>query len=257
MTERPVVDVEISNAVAVITMASAPANALSVELVEGLDRAVDTAVAGEARTIVFVSAVDRFFAAGADLKLLVSVDKDGFAHYVTRLRALIERIAALPLVTIAAIEGMALGGGLELALACTIRTASPAAELGLPEVKLGLLGGAGGTQRLTRLVGRGPSLDIQLSGRSASGAEAATLGLVDHLFDEGTVAAEAIALAGRLASGPRHALAAIVRCVDAAMDLPLVEGLRVEANEVERLFTTPDAVEGIAAFVEKRQATFE
>lgn len=257
MTGPTVANIQIDELVAVITMTNGPANALSDDLVVALDEAVDAAIAAEARVIVFVSEVDNFFAAGADLKLLATVDSEGFDLYLTRLRALIERIAALPQITIAAIDGMALGGGLELALACTMRLASPGAKLGVPEVKLGLLPGAGGTQRLPHLIGRRAALDLLLTGRSITGEHAATLGLVDNVFDEGKVADAAIGLAKELAGGPQLALAAIVRCVDAAQDLPLSDGMTVERDEIRRLFSTDDAAEGIAAFIERRQAIFE
>lgn len=169
---------------------------------------------------------------------------------------MLERIAALPQLSIAAIDGFALGGGLELSMACTIRVATPRSKLGVPEIKLGLLPGAAGTQRLPRLVGRGAALDLLLTGRSADGGEAARLGLVDHLVADGEADAAAAELARHLGSGPFEALAAIVRCVDAAHDLPFAEGMAVEQDEIVRLFGTADAREGVRAFLEKRPAEF-
>ncbi|RLE18391.1 MAG: enoyl-CoA hydratase, partial [Actinobacteria bacterium] len=141
-------------------MSSPPANALSYELVAQLDTALTAALADGAVVIVLASDVPRFFAAGADLKLLAEASPDDFGDYLATLRAFIERIGSLGQPTVASISGMALGGGLELALACTFRIAAVDALLGVPEIKLGLLPGAGGTQRLPRLVGRAAALDL-------------------------------------------------------------------------------------------------
>lgn len=206
--------------------------------------------------IVVRSEVDGYFVAGADLKLLAGTDTEGFVRYLERLRGVLERLAALPQLSIAAVDGFAFGGGLELAMACTLRVATPRAKLGVPEIKLGLLPGAGGTQRLPRLIGRGPALDLLLTGRSIGGEDGARLGLVDRLAADGEANAVAADLAARFADGPAEALAATVRCADAARDLPLREGLAVERDEIVRLFTTPDAREGIRAFIEKRAPEF-
>lgn len=250
------VTVAVDDRVATITLASPPANALGTAVKEGLTAALDAAEAAAARVVVVRSDVSGFFAAGADLKLLAGADAAGFADYLDGLRGVLERIAGLPQLSVAAIDGFALGGGLELAMACTIRVATPRSKLGVPEIKLGLLPGAAGTQRLPRLVGRGAALDLLLSGRSADGEEAARLGLVDRLVADGEADAAAAELAARLASGPFEALAATVRCVDAARDLPFAEGLAVEREEILRLFGTADAREGVRAFVEKRPAAF-
>lgn len=250
------VTVAVDDRVATITLASPPANALGTAVKDGLTAALEAADAAGARVIVVRSEVPGFFAAGADLKLLAGADAATFADYLDGLRGVLERIAGLPQLSIAAIDGFALGGGLELAMACTMRIATPRSKLGVPEIKLGLLPGAAGTQRLPRLVGRGPALDLLLTGRSADGEEAARLGLVDRLVADGEADAAAAELAGRLAAGPFEALAATVRCVDAARDLPFAEGLAVERHEILRLFDTADAREGVRAFVEKRPAEF-
>lgn len=255
---QPVIGFRCQSGVATITLTNRPANALSNDVIAALDAALDDVAAdATVRAIVFDSAVDGFFAAGADLKLLATVDGDGFTNYLTRLRAVIERIGSHPCVSIAAIEGQALGGGLELALACTFRVASSMAKLGVPEVRLGLLPGAGGTQRLPQLIGRGPALELLLSGRSASGDEAAALGLVDMVVEPGGAGSAATTLAESFAAGPRHALAEIKACVEAARDLSLTEGLAFEQAAVQRLFDSRDGREGIAAFIDKRPADFQ
>lgn len=255
MTKAAPATVEIDGRIAVVALDDPPANALSLAMVGALTAVLDAVERSDARVLIFRSAVPGFFVAGADLKLLGQADQTVVADYLGRLRAALERVPRLPVMSIAAIDGHALGGGLELAAACTLRIAGPGAKLGVPEVKLGLLPGAGGTQRLPRLVGRGAALDLLLTGRSADAQEALRIGLIDRFGPDGAEA-EAHRLAEALARLPASALAAIVRCVDAARDLPLEQGLRVEADEIAALFGGADAREGLSAFLEKRAPDF-
>ena len=238
-----------------ITMASPPANALSVPLLDGLHAALDAAQAGGVKVIVLSSAVDGFFAAGADIKHLAAIGAASFTAYGDQMRAVNDRLAAAPFLSVAAVDGLALGGGLELAMAATMQVSGPRARYGLPEVKLGLIPGAGGTQRLPRLVGRGRALDIMLTARQVPAAEALAIGLVDRLTG-GDVAEAALALAGELAAVSLPAQRAAVAAVDAALDLPLDAGLGFEAARVQALFEHGEAAEGIAAFTEKRPPRF-
>ena len=202
------------------------------------------------------SAVDRFFAAGADIKHMAAIDAASFAAYGDRMRAVNDRLAAAPFLSVAAVDGLALGGGLELAMAATMRVSGPRARFGLPEVKLGLIPGAGGTQRLPRLVGRGRALDIMLTGRQVpAAAEALAIGLADRLTDADAIEA-ALALAAELAGASLPAQRAVVAAVDAASDLPLGPGLDFKAGRVQALFEHGEAAEGIAAFTEKRPPRF-
>ncbi len=171
------------------------------------------------------------------------------------MRAVNDRIAAAGFLSIAAVDGLALGGGLELALACTLRVAGPRARLGLPEVKLGLIPGAGGIQRLPRLVGRGRALDIMLTARQVDTAEALAIGLVDRLTD-GDAADAALDLACELAAASLRAQLAVLRSVDAAFDLPIEQGFVVEAAHEQDLFEHGEAAVGIAAFLERRAPKF-
>ncbi len=239
-----------------IVMASPPANALSVPLLDGLHAAIDAArAAGDVKAVVVSSALDGFFAAGADIKHLAVIDGASFAAYGAAMRAVNDAIAAAPWISVAAVDGLALGGGLELALACTLRVSGPRARYGLPEVRLGLIPGAGGTQRLPRLVGRGRALDIMLTARQVPADEALAIGLVDRLTDSDATGA-ALALAGELSRASLPAQRAVVRAVDAAFDLPLEAGLEFEADQEQSLFTDGEAAEGISAFVAKRPARF-
>jgi enoyl-CoA hydratase len=234
-----------------------PANALGPQIVKGLHAAMDSAEVADAKVLVVRSSVPGFFAAGADIKHMSAIDAASFREYGDGLRGVLDRLAALPLVSVAAIDGLALGGGLELAMACTMRVASTEARLGLPEVKLGLIPGAGGTQRLPRLVGRGRALDIMLTGRQLEADEAYWIGLIDRLGDPGeTAAAAAWHLAHQLATASTPAQLAVVRTVGAAYDLPLDDGLRYEVQQVQELFERGEAMEGLRAFIDKRAPEF-
>ena len=234
-----------------------PANALGLPIIEGLTAALDHADATPAvKAIVVASRVPGFFAAGADIKHMATADQRTFEAYGRALRAPLDRLAAPQRVAIAAVDGLALGGGLELAMACTLRVGSGRAAFGLPEVKLGLIPGAGGTQRLPRLVGRGRALDVMLTARQVPAPEAHAMGLIDRLVPDGEAEAEARAIAGRLAALSQPALRSVMRTVDAAFDLPLGEGAVLETQEENALFARGEAREGIAAFPEKRPPRF-
>jgi enoyl-CoA hydratase/carnithine racemase len=232
-----------------LAMGCAPANALGLPLVEALEAALDAFETSGARTLVVSSAIPGFFAAGADLKYISTLGPSEFEHYRDALRSPLERIASCGRPSIAAIDGFALGGGLELAMACTLRIATPASRLGLPEVKLGLIPGAGGTQRLPRLVGAGRALDLILSGREIDGRLALDFGLVNAVAEHDVVA-RALGYAARLAGSPPAAMAAIMRCVEAAVAVP-ERGMELEGDAVAALFAGGHADDGIAAFLDR------
>jgi enoyl-CoA hydratase/carnithine racemase len=234
-----------------------PANALGPQIVAGLHAAMDSADVAGAKVLIVTSSIPGFFAAGADIKHMSTIDAASFREYGDGLRGALERLTALPLVSVAAIDGLALGGGLELAMACTMRVAAPGARLGLPEVKLGLIPGAGGTQRLPLLVGRGRALDIMLTGRQVEADEAYWIGLIDRLAEPGeTAQAAAWQLAHQLSTASTPAQLAVARTVDAAYDRPLHDGLRYEVEQVQELFERGEAMEGLHAFIDKRTPEF-
>lgn len=240
----------------VVTLDRPPANALGLPILDGLHAACDAAeAAGDVKVMVLSSALDGFFAAGADIKHMSTIDAESFLAYGDRMRSANDRIAAAPWLSIAAVDGLALGGGLELAMACTMRVAGPGARLGLPEVKLGLIPGAGGTQRLPRLVGRGRALDIMLTARQVDALEAHAIGLVDRASG-GEALAAALELAASLVGASLPAQLAVVRSVDAADELPLPAGMAFEAEQEQGLFRDGEAAEGIAAFIGKRRPNF-
>jgi enoyl-CoA hydratase/carnithine racemase len=256
MTDPVITWEDAADGVLVATVDSRPANALGPPIIDGLHALLDDAAERATRVLVLTSAIPGFFAAGADIKHLGTVDAASFRAYGDRLRGALDRLARADLVSIAAIEGLALGGGLELAMAATMRVSGAEARFGLPEVKLGLIPGAAGTQRLPRLVGRGRAIDIMATARQVAAEEAKAIGLVDRLVPAGGAREAALELATQLRALPRTALAAVLRTVDAAFDLPFPDGQQFEIEQIQQLFEHGEAAEGIAAFLEKRAPKF-
>jgi enoyl-CoA hydratase len=247
----------VEDGVLTVTLQRPPANALGLPIIDGLNAALDAADAdGRVKVLVLRSELPGFFAAGADIKHMSGIDAASFTAYGDRLRGALDRLAAAGRISIAAVDGLALGGGLELAMACTLRVGGADAKFGLPEVRLGLIPGAGGTQRLPRLVGRGRALDIMLTGRQVPAAEAYAIGLIDRLAEAGTATAAALELARELCTMSLPAQSAVIRTVDAAFDLPLDEGFRYEVAQEQDLFEHGEAAEGLAAFLAKRAPKF-
>lgn len=235
----------------------APVNPLSPPVVEGLAAAAEATIETGAAALVIASGIDGFFVAGADIKHMETLDPSGFTAYGERMREVFAQLAGLDAITIAAIDGLALGGGLELALACKLRVGTPASRLGVPEIKLGLIPGAGGTQRLPRMIGRSRALDMLVTGRQVPGAEAFTIGLLDRLVDEGRAETAALEIAERIATFSRPALRATDNCLEAAFTMDLEPGIAFEAAEEQKLFEDGEATEGITAFVARRPPVFE
>ena len=241
-------------AVGAITLDNPPANSYDIEAVGELADAIAAANESEARVVVLRSASERFFSAGADVKRFLANEPGANVEMVRLAHEALAGIARSPKLFVAWIAGHALGGGLEMALACDLRYAAEGSfRLGTPEVTLGLLPGNGGTQRLPRIVGAGPALDLLLTGRQVDPAEAQRLGIVTGLF---TSEDELRAHVERLAAGPPLAIANIKRAVYVGLQRPLDEGLALERELVEELFRSQDAGEGLAAFSEKRSPTF-
>jgi enoyl-CoA hydratase len=199
---------------------------------------------------------ERIFAAGADIKAMVDYGPEEVASDVGALEQACRDVEAIPRITIAAINGYALGGGLELALSCDFRFAAEDARLGLPEVGLGIIPGSGGTQRLPRVVGLPRARDLVYTGRQVDAAEALEIGLIDEVADGSDVYALAMERAATFARGPTAAYASAKRAL-AASDRPLADGLEVERDRFAPLFATRDQKEGMRAFLDKREPEFE
>ena len=232
-------------------------NALTRPVLLALAACLDELEARDARLLVVTGAGERAFCAGTDLGELQTLDPETRIAKSTMARELLVRLSRSPVVSVAAVNGLAFGGGLELAMACTLRIAAPHATLSLPEVKLGLLPAYAGTQLLPAIVGKARALEIMMTGRRISSDEALAIGLVHRLAEHGTpVLDQALAFGREVVRWPAGALAWIRRCVDAAGEQVTHAGLAVEDAAVRANFDSADAREGIAAFLEKREPRF-
>jgi enoyl-CoA hydratase len=231
-------------------------NALSFATLGELDAALDAVEAGDARGLLVTGAGERAFCAGADIKELMNRPLAEQRRDAANGQRIVSRFGTLPMPSVALINGYAFGGGLELAMACNFRLALKTARLGLPEIKLGLIPGYGGTQRLPRLVGEGRALEIIMSGRTLDSDEAERIGLVHRLAD-GDLVDAGKAFAREMTGYGLPALALARDAVTRALDVPLEEGLKLEADLNTLAFQTGDAAEGMAAFIEKRKAVFK
>ncbi|HTU87890.1 MAG TPA: enoyl-CoA hydratase-related protein [Solirubrobacteraceae bacterium] len=240
-----------------VTLDHPPANSYDLAFMTEFAGAVDEALSGSTRVVVVQSGSSKFFSAGADIKRFLEGDLDANMEMIRVSQATFRKMAAAPQVSIAYIAGHALGGGLEIALACDVRLAAEGPyKLGLPEVTLGILPGNGGTQRLTRLIGPSRSLELMLTGRTYGVKEAHQIGLVAEVYDPEEAGKKVREYAERLAAGAVVAQAAIKRCVYEGGQMPLDDGLALEAELMEALFRTKDANEGLTAFAEKRKPEF-
>ncbi len=251
------VDLTRDGTLAVLTLNRPEAlNALSFDVIRDIGAAIDEAARWNVRALVVTGAGEKAFCAGADIKELMGRSLTAERAGAELGQAVFAKLDRLGVPSIAAVNGYAFGGGLELALACTFRVASAGAKMGLPEIKLGLIPGYGGTQRLPRLVGEARALEMVLTGRTVSAGEALAMGLVNRVAD-GDVLAAAKALAAEFAGFGLPALALARDAVKRALDTPLHEGLRIEADLSTLAYRTEDAVEGLTAFVEKRRPRFQ
>jgi enoyl-CoA hydratase/carnithine racemase len=252
---KDLVSIERVGRVVIATVSRPPVNALNDELIERLDAVLDQAIDDQEVAVLHIRSDQQAFCAGADLALMQSCfgtleGPDVMLDLVRRMQRLFARIEAAPLLTLAEIGGAALGGGLELALACDIRVAAAEAKLGLPEVGLGLLPGAGGTQRLTRLCGRGIATRLILGGEVIDGALAEGLGVVQWTRPLSQLAEWTRELAARFAQAPRPALAASKRCVAAVGD-PHRDGYAEELAATRKLYQHPETRRRVAEFLER------
>lgn len=231
-------------------------NALSFSLIAELGRVLDDVAQSDARALLITGAGPKAFCAGADIKELMGrslVDQKRGAELG---QAAFSKIERLPMPSVAIVNGYAFGGGLEMALACTFRIATANARMGLPEIKLGLIPGYGGTQRLPRAVGAGRAMEMILTGRTVDAEEALRIGLVQQLVDGDPVAA-GMAHARTFSGFSLPVLGFAREAVSRALDTPLTEGLKIEADLSTLAFQTKDAAEGMAAFSDKRKAAFK
>jgi enoyl-CoA hydratase len=231
-------------------------NSLSSAVLDELDRVLDRVESSDEAAGVLVTGAGRSFVAGADIEEIAALDPEQGLAFARKGQRVFTRIENLPKPVVAAVNGFALGGGCELAMACHIRIAASSARFGQPEVKLGILPGFGGSQRLPRLVGRGIAAEIILSGRMVRADEALRIGLVNAVVEPDALLAEAKScLATILKNGPR-AVAASLAALRDGLDLPLADALEVEARLFSSVCGTPEMREGTRAFLEKREPKF-
>jgi enoyl-CoA hydratase/carnithine racemase len=257
-TDWRMIQLDKDGPLAIVTLTNPPLNVLHPHMVAELD-ACFTGLATDADVVVAIvtGQGERAFCAGFDIKEFPSLMVPGAAAQLTRvLHASLNKIAHLGKPTIAAVNGLALGGGLELSMACDLRLVAANAQMGQPEIKLGLLPGAGGTQRLPRLVGAGMAKELMYTGDPISAAEAYRIGLANRVVPAGEALAAARQMGQTIAGMAGVALRSIQEAVDRGLDTTLDAGLQIEAEAFANVFQTEDVHEGVEAFINKRKPNF-
>jgi enoyl-CoA hydratase len=259
MGEYQFVKISVEDRAAVLTIDHPPANAFDTPTVTDLNAAFDECLANDEVKVIIITGAGQFFVAGADVNEIKQLQGYEDAFQVTRAgQELFNKIEASPKPVIAAINGrFALGGGNELAMACHIRLAEDSVQFGQPEIKLGIMPGWGGTQRLPRLVGKGRALELILTGDNIKAQEAYRIGLVNKVVPVGTVVREAKRWAKVLSMWGAIAMASIIKSVNEGMEMTLEEGVEHEADLFAKLTDTYDMREGTNAFLEKRRPNFQ
>ncbi len=250
------VGVTVDAGIATIRLDRPPMNALNATIQEQLRSAAHMVSGDDEVRAVIVYGGEKVFAAGADIKEMAAMSYVDMAARAPALSSAFDAIARIPKPVVAAIAGYALGGGCELALACDWRVAAEDARLGQPEINLGIIPGAGGTQRLARLIGPARAKDLVLSGRMVAADEALRIGLVDSVVPASDVYPAARELVSKYVTGPSAALRAAKAAIDGGLSMDLAAGLAWESQLFAALFATEDKNEGMSAFVEKRPAKF-
>ena len=245
------VRLEVEGGIGTIRLERPPMNALNVEIQDALHLAADEASGRRDISAVILYGGERVFAAGADIKEMQTMSYTDMVDRSAALQAAFTAVARIPKPTVAAVTGYALGGGLELALACDFRVAGNNARFGQPEVLLGVIPGAGGTQRLSRLVGASRAKDIIFTGRFVSAEEALRIGLVDEVVAPEDVYAAARRRVERYVGGPAYAIRAAKEAIDRGLEVDLETGMEIERMQFAGLFATRDRTIGMASFVEQ------
>ncbi len=253
------VSLEVEGGIGTIRLDRPPMNPLSVQVQEEIRAAAAEASARDDVSAVIVYGGEKVFAAGADIKEMQAISYTDMVDRGAALQSSLTAVARIPKPTVAAVTGYALGGGCELALACDFRIAGENAKLGQPEILLGIIPGAGGTQRLSRLVGPAKAKEIIFSGRFVAADEALAIGLVDKVVPAGDVYTAAREWMGRFVDGPAYALRAAKEAIDRGLEADLDTGLEIERMLFAGLFATRDRAAGMTSFVEQGpgKAVFE
>jgi enoyl-CoA hydratase/carnithine racemase len=250
MAEAELVRVEADQAVATIRLDRPPMNALNAQVQDEIVVAADRLTRDDAIRAGVIYGGEKVFAAGADIKEMAELSYGQIAAHIARLQAALTAVAKIPKPVVAAITGYALGGGLELALCADFRVMGESAKVGQPEILLGIIPGAGGTQRLPRLIGPARAKDIVFTGRFVGAEEALAIGLVDKVVAPDDVYSAAVEMVSRYVNGPALALRAAKAAIDGGLDGDLASGLRLETQLFTGLFATEDRTIGMTSFVE-------
>jgi enoyl-CoA hydratase/carnithine racemase len=250
------VRLEVDDGVAIVRLDRPPANVIDLQLATELGAAIEEAAGSDEVGALVLWGGERIFAAGADIKQMVNWGPDEVRPTVDALGGASDLLEATPKISIAAVNGYALGGGLELSLGADLRYLGDDAIVGQPEIRIGVIPGAGGTHRLTQLIGVAPTRDLLYTGRSLDAEEALSLGIADRVLPAAEAFPAAVEAARRFADGPRRALAAAKAAIRAALDEPGAPAIARERSLFVDLFGTPDQREGMRAFLEKREPRF-
>jgi len=257
MAEYQHVNLTIEDGIATVVVNHPPVNSLSTPVIRDMQGAFEEIKADASVKAVIITGAGMFFIAGADIKEISEIkDPQQGAEVAGQGQRFFREINLMDIPVIAAINGMCLGGGIELAMACHIRIASDRAKIGQPEINLGIIPGFGGTQRLPRLVGTGKALEMILSGDPITAAEAKAVGLVNRVVPEAEVMKQAKGLAQRMASKSKQAIARAMKAVRDGCAMSLDDGLALENRLFGEICETKDMREGVSAFLEKRQPKF-
>ena len=250
------VRLEIAHQIGILRLDRPKMNALNAAMQARIGALAREAAERSDVAAVVLTGGDQVFAAGADIKEMAAMSHSEMVRHAVLLQDAFRAVATIGKPVVAAVNGYALGGGCELALCADVRIAADDASLGQPEIKLGVIPGAGGTQRLARLVGPARAKELIFTGRFVGAAEALRIGLVDQVVPAGDVHDTALAWARQFVGGPTLALRAAKNCVDGGLEVDLDSGLRLESAEFTGLFGTEDRVAGMQAFVERRAPEF-
>jgi enoyl-CoA hydratase len=260
-TTKQLINYRVDGGVAVIELSDPPANTYTYEMNRQLDEAILKArMDNDVHVLVLTGAGDKFFSAGANIKMLVSVDPTFKYYFCLHANETLLRLEHTPKLVIAALNGHCVGGGLEIAMAADIRIArQDAGKIGLPEVNLGVLPGTGGTQRLSRMVGKSKAIELMVTGNTFSFEEAKELGIINDIYERDNFMENIMEYARQFCPPNKasKAVGRIKRAVQTGWEIPMESALAVERENQQLLFQSEDAKEGLAAYVEKRPATFK
>ena len=258
--DQQLIKYDVNEGIATITMCDPPANTYTYEMNRQFDDCIlEARMDNDVHVIVVRGDGEKFFSAGANINMLNEVDPTFKYYFCLHANEMLNRLEHTPKLVIAALNGHTVGGGLEIAMACDIRIAKKnGGKIGLPEVGLGVLPGTGGTQRLTRLIGKHKALELMVTGRTMEFDEAKELGIVTDIFDRDTFWDDVMAYAKQFCPPNKasKAVGRIKRCCQSGPEVPFSEALAIERELQQQLFQSSDAKEGIEAYVQKRVAHF-